>query len=1171
MLKCHAGCETKDVLAAIDLTFADINPAPHIVAVYEYRSEEDELLWTTERWEPKDFRQRNLPPRGERVLYHSQWLPRAREEGRKVYIVEGEKDADTMAAHGEIAVCGVNGADSWLDHYAYQLVGLDVVVIADNDDPGRAHARKVVRSLDGKVESVQLVEPSFGKDVTDQLVAGYALSTLIPLSVEETLGVHRADRVREREISWLWPGYFPTGKLTIIEGDPGDGKSVLTCDLASRMSRGLPMPDGAVSPVGSMDVAMISAEDDPEDTIVPRLRLAGADLKRLHLIVEGTIPGTPFDLRRDMPALEYFVTQHKIGCVYIDPLMAFMPQGVDSYRDTDVRQALHPLTRMAMRTGCAVVVVRHLTKGRTKAISAGGGSMAFIGAARVGYLVGPHPDDETKRAMSCVKINVGEKPPTLAYKIVPAPTKKSIPIVEWDDEPLHVTAQEILDGENDEKDAKDEGREWLYEYLCQNQGGVAWVDVAKAGKREGHTEITLRRIRKSVAHAERNPGTKKGTFWFATKLAAVLQLVPATLENDDLECIVLGCSEPRVYDGVCERHYGREGDDLSPDDPPDLTPTFTPPQKLEPKNRGEIPVPVSHPQLGPAIVLDLETGSAKDLTQRYGTDPYIRLAGVHEVTGYRDTTDTLALAKLVASSRYVGGHNVLSFDLPVLDHEHPGIIDILAMTRQRRVVDSMIVDSLVNPPAPGVKPAAALKTYSLNASCERYGVEGKTDDLKALAKVHGGFDKIPVDDPQYREYLRGDVAASFALLRQMPPNDYMWREMRVAAIGATMSAQGFLIDQPLLHERHDAVVGRKAALAADLTARYNLPSQVDGVGSPQATKEGKAALLAAFTSIGVDPAHIGLTPKGVPSFSGDSMRALAEQYGDNPDVKDLCEVVADLAGQRTVYGTALQYLAPDGRVHPQVLMLQASGRWSVTNPGLTVFGKRGGRVVERAIFTAAPGHVLIAADLSQVDARAVAAHSQDPDYIAMFDPGVDSHVEVAKLVWGDPKRRQDAKAIGHGWNYGMGIAGLAKNAGVSVDVAELFDSTMRNQFPRLVEWKDEVRAIARAGGRLDNGFGRWMRPDPKRAYTQAPALMGQGTARDLMMECLLRLPDDIVRMLRAQVHDELVLEVPEADEQDVRAVLAEAMTFEWAPPGASRGIHIVADCGPAGRNWSQCY
>ena len=107
------------------------------------------------------------------------------------------------------------------------------------------------------------------------------------------------------------------------------------------------------------------------------------------------------------------------------------------------------------------------------------------------------------------------------------------------------------------------------------------------------------------------------------------------------------------------------------------------------------------------------------------------------------------------------------------------------------------------------------------------------------------------------------------------------------------------------------------------------------------------------------------------------MEQVLDRFGDRPDVAALVDVVSGLNGVRTVYETIAQHTGPDGRVHPSIGMFQASGRWSLIKPGLTVLGKRDGKHVEREVLLPEPGHVVIAADLSQVDARALAALSQD--------------------------------------------------------------------------------------------------------------------------------------------------------------------------------------------------
>jgi hypothetical protein len=122
--------------------------------------------------------------------------------------------------------------------------------------------------------------------------------------------------------------------------------------------------------------------------------------------------------------------------------------------------------------------------------------------------------------------------------------------------------------------------------------------------------------------------------------------------------------------------------------------------------------------------------------------------------------------------------------------------------------------------------------------------------------------------------------------------------------------------------------------------------------------------------------------------------------------------------------------------------------------------------------------------------------------------------------------------------------------------------------PDVEIWKDEVRELAASGQLLDNGFGCLMRCDPERAYTQAPALMGQGAARDIMCESLLRLVErwpESTQYLRAVVHDEVVLCVPEADAPLWADRLREAFTWEW------KGVPILCDVSPAGRTWADCY
>jgi DNA polymerase I-like protein with 3'-5' exonuclease and polymerase domains len=178
--------------------------------------------------------------------------------------------------------------------------------------------------------------------------------------------------------------------------------------------------------------------------------------------------------------------------------------------------------------------------------------------------------------------------------------------------------------------------------------------------------------------------------------------------------------------------------------------------------------------------------------------------------------------------------------------------------------------------------------------------------------------------------------------------------------------------------------------------------------------------------------------------------------------------------------------------------------------------------------------------------------------MAIFQSDRDAHQEIADQVG---ITRQDAKIVGHGWNYGLSAARMIAD-GLDPGKVNAFTTGMEARFPRLIAWREEVRALGSAGDILDNGFGRRMRCDPARAYTVAPALMGQGGARDIMCESLLRMPRELDQYLRVMVHDEIVMSVPKDIAEDVARTIKAAMTWEW------RGVPIRCDMN-FGQSWGE--
>jgi len=588
------------------------------------------------------------------------------------------------------------------------------------------------------------------------------------------------------------------------------------------------------------------------------------------------------------------------------------------------------------------------------------------------------------------------------------------------------------------------------------------------------------------------------------------------------------------------------------------------------------------------VAFDLETGDAGDQYRHPGPG-YTRIGATASDDGpvidYDDTwpqTVPELVRDDIRRGRVITGHNIMAFDLPVLVRE--GVMtmpEIHHLAAEGRLFDGILAGRYLDPPMARDKGVDVTRRYGLGPMGERYGLGEKLSDVsKELAKRYGGWDKIPIDDSEdgraFKAYMCQDVELSRRLYHELNhrlANNgddlvYLKREHRVAAIAAQISVNGFLVDQQLLGQRIAEIEQRKADAMATLSGEYGVPTH-DEKGrpylAPLASKAGKLALEQALIDAGVPPKSLWKTEKAKDlQVSADAMLHYGREYADKPGVRAIARAVWRIVSSRTVYETIRSNMMPDGRVHPSVDFRQATGRWSLTKPGLTVMGKRGGRHVERAVLLPDPGEVLIAVDLSQVDMRAVAGLSQDQAYISMLR-SEDPHSDLAIALFGDAKFRESAKAIGHGWNYGESLRRISEDNEIPADLVMQFDRSMRDRFGRLVEWREEVRAIASSGALLDNGFGRSMRPDPQRAHTQGPALMGQGAARDLMMEGLLRLPSEILPMLRAQVHDEVVLSVPAADAEEIGRVVVEALSFEW------KGVPITADVSRPGTDWSKCY
>jgi len=309
---------------------------------------------------------------------------------------------------------------------------------------------------------------------------------------------------------WLWPGRIAAGKLTLIDGDPSQGKSLLTLDLVARLTTARPLPDGpgVVPPISAI---LIGSEDGLGDTVRPRLQAAGADLTRVHTFgvrQDDEVHRQPlFPLDRGL--LREALLETNARLVIIDPLAGAV--GGSGLSGPQIRHAVTPLAALAEETGAAIVMVRHLTKGGRGqiAIYRGTGAIDLIGCARAAFLVAQHPDDDGLRVLACTKINVAEPPPALGFRIVPSDGGESI--INWTGE-IDISADElVLPLARPHGQAVEEARSFIENLL--RDGPRAGDEIHREARAAGIPQRTLQRPKADLNIQSEQVRTEGITRW----------------------------------------------------------------------------------------------------------------------------------------------------------------------------------------------------------------------------------------------------------------------------------------------------------------------------------------------------------------------------------------------------------------------------------------------------------------------------------------------------------------------------------------------------------------------------------------------------------------------------------------------------------------------------------
>jgi hypothetical protein len=319
--------------------------------------------------------------------------------------------------------------------------------------------------------------------------------------------------VAPEAVTWAWPGRLPLGKLIVLEGDPGLGKSTLALDVAARVTTGAAWPDGnGVAPRGP--VVILSAEDGPADTIRPRFDAARGDVALAH-VVTGVVategePGAVVTLPEHVGALRAEVDRTGALLVIVDPLAAYLSGAVNAHRDHDVRRALAPLAALAHETGATVLVIRHLNKGAGPAIYRGGGSIGISGAARAVLVVAQDPEDASRRVLAAVKSNLAPLPPSLTFALEDL---GGVARVAWGAaSPL--TAGQLLAaqvGDEGEPSATDEASDFLRNELADSPRPAK--ELQRRARDAGISDKALRRARERLGVRPHRSGFGPGGEW----------------------------------------------------------------------------------------------------------------------------------------------------------------------------------------------------------------------------------------------------------------------------------------------------------------------------------------------------------------------------------------------------------------------------------------------------------------------------------------------------------------------------------------------------------------------------------------------------------------------------------------------------------------------------------
>ncbi len=558
LVSCKAGCSTEAVLAAAGLTMADLfldshrrdEPKPTGKRITVADLARDKMIpenvlaeWGLHNtsqgigisYRDKDGRTKQVKQRTALSAKDGSYWPKgadlmafgehkwgtAQQRGEGL-LVEGETDTITAWMYGW-ATLGIPGANNAKVIEARHLLGITkLYVVREPDEGGARFVSGIRKRLDelnyqGRVYEVRMdaaykdinglyrIDPDAFPQRFQELT-----DSAVDVSGEPKEGdliLTKLSDVKVERVTYLWRHRVPRGKLTLMVGDPGDGKSYISLAVAAAITNGVALPGGDL-PTCPGKVLLAAYEDGLADTIRPRAETLGVRLDRL-IVIEGAVDknGKPRPFHSsDLDQLERTLeADPSIELLIVDPVMSLMGGRTDVYRDNEVRDALQPLVELAERRKVAVLAVMHLNKGTaSKAIYRVSSSLGgFVGLARSILLVAQDADSK-RRAIAHIKNNLGPLTEPMEFTI-------SDFGVEWVGDAPDLGADKLLGPPRDP--ARREASEFLK--LALSNGPRLAKEVEAEAEEEGIAKATLQRARKELQVEQRKEHHSDGRFWIA--------------------------------------------------------------------------------------------------------------------------------------------------------------------------------------------------------------------------------------------------------------------------------------------------------------------------------------------------------------------------------------------------------------------------------------------------------------------------------------------------------------------------------------------------------------------------------------------------------------------------------------------------------------------------------